>query len=81
MQNSNNKILVSNFMLLIAAMIWGSCYVTQKLAAGYMGAFTFMTSRYGIGAASLLVLIAFMEFWRRRADRLAGVPTQPYGKA
>lgn len=81
MQNSNNKIVISNIMLIIAAIIWGSCYVTQKVAAGHMGAFTFMTARYGIGGLSLIVLIGFMEYWRRRSDRLAGVQTQPYGKA
>ena len=81
MENSNNKVLISNIMLIIAAIIWGSGFVTQKIAAAEMEAFTFMTYRYGIGSACLLVLIGFMEYMRRRKDRALGTETTPYGKA
>ncbi len=58
----DNKVLLSNIMLVIASAIWGSCFLFQKLAATQVGAFSFMACRSFLGTLTLLVIIGYMHF-------------------
>ncbi len=46
--------LQANFVLLLAAMIWGSSFVVQQIGLGELGAITFTGSRFLLG--SLLIM-------------------------
>lgn len=54
----------ANALLLICAVIWGFAFVAQVYGA-HVGAFTFTSSRFLLGAVSLLPIIAWVD---RRAS-------------
>jgi len=62
----------ANLMLLLGAAIWGFAFAFQSMGTS-VGAFTFNSTRFALGAASLLPLIA----WQ---DRRAGVATDEGGR-
>jgi drug/metabolite transporter (DMT)-like permease len=45
--------------ILLATLIWGLSFVTQKIAGEHMGAFTYNAVRFALGALSLLPFILF----------------------
>jgi drug/metabolite transporter (DMT)-like permease len=53
----------ANFLLLLCAIIWGFAFVAQSVGA-HIGAFTFTSTRFFIGALSLFPVIAWLD--RRR---------------
>lgn len=55
--------LRANLLLLACAAIWGFAFVAQ-VVGGHVGAFTFNATRFAIGAASLLPVVAWVD--RRR---------------
>lgn len=64
------KHLRANLLMLIAAMIWGSAFVAQRLSLDTIGPFLFTGLRFLLGAGVVLILVAFL-----RARRTAsGVP-------
>jgi len=80
MQKSN-KTLWCNIMLIMTAVIWGSNFVFQKMAAAEMGPFTFMAFRYTLGTIVLALIAWFMEYRRKASARLAGTEPEKYGRA
>ena len=73
--------LRANLMLATTAMIWGFAFVAQVVGADHTGAFTFNGVRFGLGALSLLPLIAVLDgrsgasaATRRTAWRAARLP-------
>ena len=62
---------MANVMLIIAAAIWGSNFLFQKVAGQYVEPFTFMAARSLIGAVTLLIIIAAISAWDRSANRRA----------
>ncbi|MGI6722519.1 MAG: DMT family transporter [Anaerovoracaceae bacterium] len=48
-------------LLLLAAVIWGSAYIFQKMGMDYVGPFTFGFFRFTIGAAALVPVIMLMD--------------------
>ena len=68
----NAKALRANFLLLLAAFIWGASFVAQKTGLDHMGPFTFNGFRCFLGAAVLLPVLAVR---RRIAPR--AVPSDP----
>jgi drug/metabolite transporter (DMT)-like permease len=54
------KILPTVFIFL-AAIIWGSTFVTQKIAGYHMGSFTYNGVRFALGAISMLPVIFVFE--------------------
>jgi drug/metabolite transporter (DMT)-like permease len=44
-----------------ASAIWGMSFVTQKIAGGYMGSFTYNGVRFALGALSLLPVFIIFE--------------------
>lgn len=60
--SSGKKItIISNILLLSAAIIWGGNFVFAKNAAAVIGPFTFMSIRYFIGATTILPFMLFIE--------------------
>jgi len=56
----------NNFMLLLAAFIWGCAFVAQSVGMEYVGPFTFNAVRSYIGALALLPVMFFMDFLKRK---------------
>lgn len=50
----------ANLLLLLCAAIWGFAFVAQSIGA-HIGAFTFTSTRFFIGALSLLPVIAWLD--------------------
>lgn len=61
-----------NVLPLVTAMIWGTAFVAQSVAAEYMGPFTFNTARAVIAFFFLLGLCGLRAAWRRKGG--AGAP-------
>ncbi len=59
----DEKVLKSNILLLLTAMIWGFAFVAQRVGMDYVGPFTFNGVRFALGALSL---IPVMWFTRRK---------------
>src|SRR5688572_15296461 len=59
--------LTADFLLLLAAMIWGLAFYFQKAAMADVGPLLFITARATIAALTLAPL-AFMEIRRRARD-------------
>lgn len=60
-----NKQLKGSLTLLLATVIWGSCFVAQSAGMDYIGPFTFQAVRCGLAVIGLLPVIAV-------ADKLSG---------
>jgi drug/metabolite transporter (DMT)-like permease len=52
--------------LFLAALIWGTAFVFQKMGMDYIGPFTFGFFRFGIGALVLLPVIYFTDKVKRK---------------
>lgn len=60
-------------MLFLAALIWGTAFIFQKMGMDYIGPFTFGVFRFGIGAFALYLLVLFIDGnKKRRGRRLTG---------
>ena len=57
-----SKKFVSNLMLLIAALIWGSTFVAQTTASSTVEPFTFLFSRSFLGFLFLIPVICFFNY-------------------
>jgi drug/metabolite transporter (DMT)-like permease len=55
----------SDLLLFTTALVWGSGFIAQRLAAGEIGAFLFNGGRFIIGALILLPFIIRMHFKRK----------------
>lgn len=61
-----NGKLKYNFLLMLAALIWGSAFVAQSVGMDYLGPFTFNSVRSFMGSLVLLPVIWFMD--RQKKD-------------
>ncbi len=64
----NTKALRANFLLLLAAFIWGASFVAQKTGLDHMGPFTFNGFRCFLGAGVLLPVLAIRRRLAHRSD-------------
>lgn len=64
---TNRKVLVSNLLLLLAAVIWGGALVAQTVGAGYVGPWSFIFSRFALAAVVLAPISLLAE--RRYAGK------------
>ncbi len=64
------KTFKSELLLLLAALIWGTTFVAQRLAMEHIGPFVFNACRFGVGG---LVLVPWM--WRIRRVSLEKTKT------
>ena len=77
--NKNSKLL-PNLMLTLAALIWGTQFVLQKIAAQYIGPITFFGLRSFIGTCTLAILVFIFEKNKRKEEEKNGIEHVPYGK-
>lgn len=66
MEYDRKKSLRSSLLLILTALIWGVAFVAQSEGMNYVGGFTFIATRYLIGAAVLLPCIFLLR--RLNAD-------------
>jgi len=57
----------SDSLLMLAAIIWGSAFVAQRVGMSYVGPLTFNGVRFALGAIVLLPLVR----WRNQHQRVA----------
>ncbi len=57
----HSKMMRSNLLLLLTAMIWGAAFVAQSVGTDYVGPFTFTAVRSFIAVIVLLPCIAFLD--------------------
>lgn len=62
-----NKQIQGSLLLLLATVIWGSAFVSQSIAAEYMGAFTFQALRCMLAVIVMLPIIFLFD--RKKDDR------------
>lgn len=65
--------LKNSLLLLLTAAIWGVAFVAQSVSMDFIGAFTFNTARFLMGALVLLPLIWFTE---RKSPQEHQIPEQ-----
>ena len=66
---------LGSLMLLTAALIWGGAFVAQSEGMNYVGALTFNSVRFFIGAAALVPVMLIARAGRKK--RGAYVPSTP----
>jgi drug/metabolite transporter (DMT)-like permease len=57
--------LQANLLLLLASIIWGTTFVVQQVATGNLGAITFTSARFFMGALVVLPF-AFIQYKRKQ---------------
>jgi drug/metabolite transporter (DMT)-like permease len=60
----------SDSLLMLAAIIWGSAFVAQRVGMSYVGPLTFNGVRFALGTIVLLPLVR----WRNQYQRIASSP-------
>lgn len=55
--NTQNRLLQSDSLLLVTALIWGFAFVAQRVGMNYVGPFTFNGIRFALGCLVLLPLL------------------------
>jgi len=58
----------SDFLLLLAAVIWGFAFVAQRIGMDHIGPFMFNAIRFALGAGVMLLVVKGREKWRRGDD-------------
>lgn len=57
--------LIGSIMLFAATIIWGSAFVSQDIAALYLGPFTFQAIRCAVAVAGLIPVIAIFDRFQK----------------
>ncbi len=70
-----NHKLKYNFLLMLAALIWGSAFVAQSVGMDYLGPFTFNCVRSFMGSLVLLPVIWFMDR-QKKSEGTASAETE-----
>ncbi len=78
MNTTTRQHLRANLLMLIAAMIWGSAFVAQRLSLDSIGPFLFTGLRFLLGAGVVTVLIGCLR-WSAAARPQAGSPKSRAG--
>ncbi|MDO4544733.1 MAG: DMT family transporter [Bacillota bacterium] len=64
--------LKGEILLLLAALIWGSAFIFQKMGMDYIGPFTFGFFRFTLGALALIPVILIFDRLRERTREKSG---------
>lgn len=56
-----SKLIGSDILLLITALIWGFAFVAQRAGMAYVGPFTFNAVRFALGSCSLIPLVLYFS--------------------
>ena len=71
-----NHNLKYNFLLMLAALIWGSAFVAQSVGMDYLGPFSFNCVRSFMGSLVLLPVIWFMDRQKKGTAEHDGQKTE-----
>lgn len=71
-----NHNLKYNFLLMLAALIWGSAFVAQSVGMDYLGPFSFNCVRSFMGSLVLLPVIWFMDRQKKETAEYDGQKTE-----
>lgn len=63
-----NHKLKYNFLLMLAALIWGSAFVAQSVGMDYLGPFTFNCVRSFMGSLFLIPVIFFLDRQKKTGE-------------
>ena len=63
------------FLLFLAALIWGSAFIFQKMGMDYVGPFTFGFFRFTIGALVLIPIVFVFDGIKKKQGRAAEIPS------
>lgn len=69
-----NSKLRNDFLLFLAALIWGASFVAQRAGMEYIGPFTFNGIRCLVGVLVLIPVILFLDAQRRKKALAEGIP-------
>jgi len=61
MKDLKKKRILPTIFIFLASAIWGTTFVTQKLAGYHMGSFTYNGIRFALGVVSLIPVILIFE--------------------
>src|ERR1700749_3108650 len=61
LKTATRQHLRANLLMLVAAMIWGSAFVAQRLSLDSIGPFLFTGLRFLLGACVVLILLACLR--------------------
>lgn len=70
-----SRVLGSDILLLITAMIWGFAFVAQRVGMDYVGPYTFNAVRFALGSLSLIPLALYF----RKPTQAVGGRKAPIG--
>lgn len=65
-------------LLLITAIIWGTSFISQKVAMDYVQPFTFGASRFLLGACGLVAVIMIFDKLSEKQAQKTGIPLKKY---
>jgi len=71
------KQIASTGIILLAAIIWGLCFVAQRSAMQHVGPFLFNGIRGFLAAAALLLIVLLVWYISRRRKSVVGTPAPP----
>ena len=66
-----NSTAVSRLFILTSALIWGSSFIAQILGMEFVGPITFISVRYIIGTASVLLMTMLLDYRKKHRDNLS----------
>lgn len=71
-ESMHSKTLKSDSLMLLTAAIWGFAFVAQRVGMDYVGPFTYNGVRFALGSLSLIPLIFFMDYKKKKT----GIPVE-----
>lgn len=71
---SNGKKLKGEAMLALAAIIWGTAFIFQKMGMDHIGPMTFTLFRFGMGALAMIPVAIFYDRLKKKNNN----PIMPY---
>lgn len=72
---SNRQKLKGEALLALAAIIWGSAFIFQKMGMDHIGPMAFTLFRFGMGTLAMIPVVLVSDAFKRRK----GSPVSPYG--
>lgn len=63
----------SDLLLLSTTALWGTGFVAQRYAAGYLGTFTFNSMRFLLAGLLILLVLILSRRWQGAASRSPGI--------
>jgi len=72
----STKRLISNILLILAAVVWGFAFAFQRAGAELVGPFTFVSTRYILTSICLLILVLVMDAIKKKRMEKGLIPAE-----